>query len=93
MSTHTIERRTRAPNPPDARPVGPHLVVEEIDRVPGAHPESHLRVREQRAYAERYLRCLHCGAERLRARDFPDECAAKRADGAERRSGADGRPD
>ena len=87
MSTHTTERKPRASNHPNARRVGPHLVVVETARVPGVHPESHLRERGQRAHAERYCRCLYCGAERLRAEDLPVDCCGAGDAGAE--GGAD----
>ena len=68
------ERKSAAPTFPDAEYVGPHLIVDKTEWVPGRHPEPHLREDGQTTYPERYLRCLRCGAERLRRDEFPEEC-------------------
>lgn len=70
------ERKSAAPTYPDAEYVGPHLIVDKTQWVPGGNPDPHLRSDGQTTYPERYLRCIRCGAERLRRRDFPDECDA-----------------
>jgi hypothetical protein len=74
MSTHHTDRKTESPDYPDAEAVGEHLVVDKTDWVPGKHPDRHRRWDGQRAYRERYLRCLRCGAERMARGDFPDSC-------------------
>jgi hypothetical protein len=68
------ERKSAAPTFPDAEYVGPHLIVDKTEWVPGGHPEPHLREDGQTTYPERYLHCLRCGAERLRRDEFPAEC-------------------
>lgn len=70
------ERKSAAPTFPDAEYVGPHLIIDKTEWAPGANPEPHLREDGQTTYPERYLRCLRCGAERLRRDEFPDECDA-----------------
>jgi len=70
------ERKSAAPTFPDAEYVGPHLIVDKTEWVPGCHPEPHLREDDQTTYPERYLRCLRCGAERFRRDEFPEECDA-----------------
>lgn len=81
MSTHTNEPRSTAPPFPDAYPVGPHLVVDRSEWVPGSNPESHLREDGQEGYLEPYYHCLKCGEQRLSKRDFPEACTAERAGG------------
>lgn len=54
--------------------VGEHQVIEQAEMVPGEHPEPHLRTEGQTQYLERYLKCVDCGVEVLRKRDFPDTC-------------------
>jgi len=78
MSTHTNAVRSVAPSYPDAEPVGPHLVVDKTEWVPGRHPESHRGFPDQRGYRESYYRCVVCGAERLARDDFPEECPGRR---------------
>lgn len=73
--TDSISRVETLPtNHPDAEQVGPHLVVTETEWVPGKHPNSTRSHGGQTEYLERYLKCVVCGEDRLRARDFPDEC-------------------
>jgi len=69
-----ISMKTAVPSHPDARPVGEHLVVDKTEWVPGVDPDRYLRYDGQRAYLERYVRCVLCGAERMTERDFPEEC-------------------
>lgn len=83
MSTHNHTRRrdrhqprAAAPSYPDARAVGPHLVIDRTEWVPGHNPETHLAHDGQRGYAESYYRCLRCGAERQSTSGFPPACAA-----------------
>lgn len=71
MSTHT---RRAAPRYPDAEPVDAHLVVDRTDWIPGRHPEPERRYDGQRAYRERYYRCIRCGIECVSLSDFPPEC-------------------
>lgn len=56
----------------DAERVGNHVVIEQADVVPGKHPEPHLRSEGQTSYVESYLKCVDCGVEVLRKRDFPE---------------------
>jgi hypothetical protein len=70
------DRTSAAPSFPDAEYVGPHLIIDKTEWVPGENPEPHLREDGQTTYAERYLRCLRCGAERLHRDEFPEECDA-----------------
>lgn len=70
------ERKSPAPTFPGAEYVGEHLVIDKTELVPGAHPDPHLREDGQTTYPDRYFRCIHCGAERLRRRDLPAECDA-----------------
>lgn len=72
MSTH-IERRA-APRYPDAESVDGHLIVDRTEWIPGKHPERHRRWDGQRAYRERYYRCIRCGVECVSLADFPPEC-------------------
>ena len=60
---------------PDAQEVGPHLVIDKTDWVPGKHPDPHRQWEGQTEYLERYLRCIRCGVEVLRERDLPETCA------------------
>lgn len=76
MSTHNSNPRSTAPSYPDAYAVGPHLVIDKTEWVPGEHPESHLGYDGQRGYVESYYRCIRCGAERQSERDFPEACDA-----------------
>lgn len=73
-----MEHSTRSVETLSAQPgtvqVEDHVVVEETDIVPGQHPEPHLRYEGQTSYLERYLRCVRCDIEVLRAHDFPNEC-------------------
>jgi len=70
------ERPSSAPTYPDAVRVGPHLVVDKTEWVPGANPEPHLREDRQTTYPETYLYCLRCSAEAMRERDLPATCDA-----------------
>lgn len=73
MTTHT-NRKSSAPEHPDATPVGEHLVVDKTEWIPGEHPDRHRRWDGQQAYRERYVYCIKCGAERMAEADFPDAC-------------------
>lgn len=77
MSTHK-NTRSAAPSHPEADAVGPHLVIDRTEWIPGSHPEPHRRGDGQRAYAETYYRCLKCGIETVSKADFPEECDAPR---------------
>lgn len=59
---------------PNAERVGPHLVIDKTDWVPGKHPNPHRRHEGQTEYLERYLRCVQCGVEVLREDDLPKAC-------------------
>lgn len=74
MTSHDDERRA-APPRPAPEPVGDHLVIDKREWVPGRHPEPHRR-HGQREYLETYFRCIRCGEQRLRKREFPEACAA-----------------
>ena len=67
-----------APNHPEARHVDAHLVIDKSEWVPGKHPDPHRRHEGQTEYLERYLRCIECGVEVLKKRDFPVECDGDR---------------
>lgn len=73
MSTHN-NRTSTAPSYPDAHPVGPHLVIDKTEWVPGAHPEPDRRYAGQPGYSESYYRCVKCGTECLSTDDFPPDC-------------------
>jgi hypothetical protein len=70
--------RASAPEYPDADQVGDHLVIDKTEWVPGPHPESHRRTEGGPEYREQYLRCIRCGVEVLRERDFPEDCDGDR---------------
>jgi hypothetical protein len=59
---------------PDAERVGPHLVIDKTEWVPGKHPDPHRRHEGQAEYLERYLQCVQCGVKVLRERDLPATC-------------------
>jgi len=59
---------------PDAEQVGPHLVIDKTEWVPGEHPDPHLRCDGQTEYLERYLRYVQCGIEVLSKDDLPETC-------------------
>ena len=80
MSTHSNEPTSTAPSHPDARSVGPHLVIDKTEWVPGSAPEPIRRYDGQRAYRESYYRCIRCGAERQATQYFPDHCESDPAD-------------
>jgi len=63
---------------PNARHVDAHLVIDKSEWVPGKHPDPHRRHEGQTEYLERYLRCIECGVEVLKKRDFPVECDGDR---------------
>ena len=59
---------------PDAERIGPHLVIDKTEWVPGQHPDPHRQHENQTEYLDRYLRCVRCGVEVLNKRDFPKTC-------------------
>ena len=61
---------------PDAERIGPHLVIDKTDWVPGNHPDPYRRQQGQTEYLERYLRCIQCGVEVLNKGGLPEECDA-----------------
>jgi len=63
-----------APNHPEARYAGDHLVIDKTEWVPGKHPDPNRRREGQTEYLERYLRCIECRVEVLSERDLPVEC-------------------
>jgi len=63
---------------PDAEQVGPHLVTDKTEWVPGKHPDPHRQHEGQTEYLERYLRCVQCGVETLSKRDLPESCEGQR---------------
>ena len=74
MSDTSSRVETLSNRHPDAERIGPHLVIDKAEWVPGKHPDSHRQHENQTEYLERYLRCIQCGVEVLRERDFPDNC-------------------
>ena len=62
---------------PDAERIGPHLVIDKTEWVPGKHPDSHRQHENQTEYLERYLRCIKCGVEVLREDDLPEACGGE----------------
>lgn len=74
------DRKSADPGYPDVDRVGSHLVIARREWVPGPHPDPYLREDGQTEYVESYFRCIRCEAERLRKRDFPDECDAETTD-------------
>lgn len=74
MSDTSSRVETLSNRHPDAEQVGPHLVIDKTEWVPGEHPDPHLRREGQTEYLERYLRCIQCGVEVLSERDLPTEC-------------------
>jgi hypothetical protein len=74
MSDTSSRVETLSNRYPNAERVGPHLVIDKTDWVPGKHPNPHRRHEGQTEYLERYLRCVQCGVEVLREDDFPETC-------------------
>ena len=74
MTTHRQREKTAAPSYPDEKTVGPHLVIDRVEWVPGEHPDPHRRDDGRLSYPEPYLRCLRCGVECFSEADFPEEC-------------------
>ena len=61
---------------PDAERIGPHLVIDKTEWVPGHHPDPHRQHENQTEYLERYIRCIQCGVEVLNEPNLPEECDA-----------------
>jgi len=59
---------------PDAERVGPHLVIDKTDWVPGRHPDPHRRHEGQTEYLESFYQCLRCEVQVLSKDDFPETC-------------------
>ena len=59
---------------PDAERVGPHLVINKTEWIPGKHPDPHRRHEGQTEYLEKYLRCIQCEVEVLSKDDLPETC-------------------
>lgn len=74
MSDTSSRVETLSNRHPDAEQVGPHLVIDKTDWVPGKHPDPHCQREGQTEYLERYLRCIRCGVEVLNKRDLPETC-------------------
>jgi hypothetical protein len=74
MSDTSSRVETLSNRYPNAERVGPHLVIDKTEWVPGKHPDPHQRHEGQTEYLERYLRCVQCGVEVLREDDFPETC-------------------
>jgi len=74
MSDTSSRVETLSNSYPDAESVGPHLVIDKTEWVPGKHPDPHRRHKGQTEYLERYLRCIQCGVEVLREDDLPETC-------------------
>jgi len=78
MSNSNPRVETLSNSHPDAEQIGPHLVIDKTEWVPGKHPDPHRRHEGQTHYRERYLRCLQCGVEVLSKRDLPESCEGQR---------------
>ena len=74
MSNTDSRVETLSNRHPDAEQVGPHLVIDKTDWVPGQHPDPHRGHPEQTEYLEHFYRCTLCGVEVLQKRDFPKTC-------------------
>jgi len=74
MSDTSSRVETLSNRYPDAERVGPHLVIDKTDWVPGKHPEPQLRVEGQTEYRESYYHCFRCEVQVLSKDDFPDVC-------------------
>lgn len=74
MPDRDSRERRSSPEYPEAEYVGPHLVIDKTDWLPGEHAEPHLREAGQTGYLETYFRCIQCGMETTRKADFPPEC-------------------
>lgn len=74
MSDTSSRVETLSNRHPDAEQVGPHLVIDKTEWVPGKHPEPHRGYEGQTEYLERYLRCIQCGVEVLNTEDLPETC-------------------
>jgi hypothetical protein len=77
MSDTSSRVETLSNRHPDAEQVGPHLVIDKTEWVPGKHPDPHRRREGQTEYRESYRRCIQCGVEVLSKHDFPDECESE----------------
>jgi len=77
MSDTSSRVETLSNSHPDAEQVGPHLVIDKAEWVPGKHPDPHRRHGGQTEYLERYFRCIQCEVEVLSKRDLPKECEAQ----------------
>ena len=77
MSDTSSRVETLSNRHPDAEQVGPHLVIDKTECVPGKHPDPLRRHEGQTEYLERYLRCIQCGVEVLSKRDLPESCEAQ----------------
>ncbi len=74
MSNTDSRVETLSNRHPDAEQVGPHLVIDKTEWVPGKHPDPHRRHEGQTEYLEKYLRCIQCGVEVLSKGDLPETC-------------------
>ena len=77
MSDTSSRVETLSNRHPDAEQVGPHLVIDKTEWVPGKHPDPHRRHEGQTEYLERYLRCIQCDVEVLSKRDLPETCESE----------------
>jgi len=74
MSDTSSRVETLSNRHPDTEQVGPHLVIDKTEWVPGKHPDPHQRHEGQTQYRESYHRCIQCGSEVLSKRDLPKTC-------------------
>jgi hypothetical protein len=74
MSDTSSRVETLSDRHPDAERVGPHLVIDKTDWVPGQNPDPHRGHPEQTEYLEHFYRCTLCGVEVLQKRDLPETC-------------------
>lgn len=75
--TNTNSRVETLTEYPDAERIGPHLVIDKTEWVPGPHPDPHRRHTGQAQYLEQYLRCLLCGVETINEQSLPDVCGGE----------------
>ena len=74
MSDTSSRVETLSNRDPNAERVGPHLVIDKTDWVPGKHPDPHRQYESQTEYLERYIQCIQCGIEVLNEGGLPEEC-------------------
>jgi hypothetical protein len=74
MSDTSSRVETLSNRHPDAEQVGPHLVTDKTDWVPGKHPDPHRQREGQTEYLESYYQCLRCEVQVLSKDNLPEAC-------------------